>query len=88
MSVLPETLRLRRRPSRRSVDRTDPAPETTDNPAYPTRIWIYRDDNSQIAYNKPVTDGEVVSGSVGAGVLIRTSGPSEHDMRIKYDCRN
>lgn len=57
-----------------------------DNRSYPTRVWIYADE-SELAYNKGVTDGAVVKGPVSGKVFIMTSGPSEQDMRIKYDCR-
>jgi hypothetical protein len=57
-----------------------------DNVSYPTRVWIYADDN-ELAYNRAVTDGTVISGPVSSQVFIMTSGPSEQDMRIKYDCR-
>jgi len=61
----------------------DPQPE---NMAYPTRVWIYAD-NNELAYNKGVADGTVISGPVASTVFVMTSGPSEQDMRIKYDCR-
>lgn len=57
-----------------------------DNVSYPTRIWVYADGN-ELAYNKSVTDGTVVSGAVASQVAIRTSGPSEQAMRIKYSCQ-
>jgi hypothetical protein len=59
----------------------------TDNPANPTRVWIWVEGNDELAYNQAVTDGSVISGPVTSKVSVKTSGPSEHDMRIKYDCR-
>jgi hypothetical protein len=57
-----------------------------DNVSYPTRVWIYADE-TELAYNKGVTDGTVISGQVSSRAFIKTSGPSEQDLRIKYDCR-
>jgi hypothetical protein len=54
-------------------------------PPEPTNLWVWADGNE--LFHAGVTDGKVVSGPVSGEVAVRVSNPSEHQIRIKYDCR-
>jgi hypothetical protein len=60
--------------------------EPTPAQQHPVEVWVSVNDATML-YQGEAKDGQIISGGVRSSVRIQVLYPSNHDVRIKYDCR-